>query len=189
MASEPSAVTSAVCSHTVVPLTSTVWLTGACVCFSPRWIRHRVSGEDKQRNEMCLETHVCQQRAWPPGVQERNPDNGKVAHQTWAHLSTCRGGTMPSHKKAPGGGRAFLAFTERTMRPRPRWEWTAKGHRVLLLPQSFSAGELRSRSILSEPTNFQVREIVWGTGKNALNSLVPRIINSSRALRLPANLL
>ena len=27
---------------------------------------------------MCLETHVCQQRAWSPGVQERNPDNGKV---------------------------------------------------------------------------------------------------------------
>lgn len=114
MASEPSAVTSAVCSHTAVPLTSTAWLTGACVCFSPRWIRHRISGEDKQRNEMCLETHVCQQRAWPPGVQERNPDNGKVAHQTWAHLSTCRGGTMPSHKAAPGGWRFF---------PSLRWQW------------------------------------------------------------------
>lgn len=60
--------------------------------------------------------------------------------------SDVREGLCPLVRKPRGGGGVLLSFPEMTMRPRPRWEWTAKGHRVLLLPQSFSAGELRSRS-------------------------------------------
>lgn len=112
------------------------------VCFSHRWICYRVSGEDKQWDEMCLETHVCQQWAWSPGVQERNTDNGKAAPQTWDCLFKMGRGTVPSHEKANGG---LLPFPEMAERPCTKWEGTAMECRALLLPWSLLARELRRK--------------------------------------------
>ena len=170
----------------VIRPTSTTWLTRVCVCaslpggFAIVFLVRTSNGMKCALKRMIVnnehDLQVCKREIQ---IMVR------LRIRLGLTCSVVGEGLCPLLRKPQG---VLLSFPEMTVRPRPRWEWTAKEYRVLLLPQSFSAGELRSRSILRELTNFQIREIVWGTGKNVLNSLVPRIINSHRDQRLPTNL-
>lgn len=159
MASLPLTVTATTCSHHS-HLTHFFNMTqkSLYVCFSHRWICYRVSGEDKQWNEMCLETHVCQQWAWSPGVQERNPDNGKAAFQTRDCLFKMGERLCPLIRKPRGA--CSLRWDDRGGSEQP---WGVGCCSCLGHPQLEGWGE---RSMLRELTSFQFREIVLGIGKS-----------------------
>lgn len=150
MASVPSTVTTATCSHHSLWLTFWRCLKIACVCFSHRWICYRVSCEDKQWSEMCLETHVCQQWAWSPGVQERNPDNGKAAPQSGDCLFTVGQGRDCALIRKPKGA-CSLPWNGRMASAQ---DGVNMGRKTLLLPCSLSEGGLRRRKHLERTDQF-----------------------------------